>query len=99
MECISSNVSVKKVDVKMIKEAIIGMCNQFDTTSLSLIVDGEDPKHLQADDATTVQNMCVLTTAIEDAVDRTEVAVVTATHGVSGDRSDVYVVVPWVSEV
>lgn len=98
MECISTNNTVTRVNSKMVKGVIMEMCCDSDTTSLTLITDGETPKHLHADDVTTVYNMCQFTAAIEDALDKDGVAIVVATYGLAGDKSRVLVVLPYVNE-
>ena len=98
MECISSNNTVSRVNAKMIKMIIMEMCCNAETTSLTLMTNGDEPKHLQADDMTTVYNMCVFTNAIEDTLNRDGVAVVVATYGLAGNKSRILVVLLYVNE-
>lgn len=98
MECISNDNTVTKVNSNNIKGVIMEMCCSEETTNLTLITDAEEPKHLHADDVTTVYNMCKFTAAIEDALDMSDVAIVIATYGLAGNKSRVFVVLPWVNE-
>lgn len=98
MVCISNENTVTKVSSKTIKGVIMEMCCSDETTNLTLITDTEEPKNLHADDVTTVYNMCKFTAAIEDALDMSNIAIVIATYGLAGNKSRVFVVLPWVNE-
>lgn len=98
MECISDYNTVTKVNSKKVKGLIMEMSCSAETTNLTLITDNEEPKHLSANDLTTVYEMCKFTAAIEDALDMSDVAIVIATDGLAGNKSRVFVVLPWINE-
>lgn len=98
MEFISDCTDVSKVSSATIKGIIMEACSQVDTTGFYLVANGVFGKHLSADDVTTVYRMCEFTNAIEDELDRHEVAVVISTVIIDDRKSHVYVILPWVNE-
>lgn len=98
MEYIRFNNAVSKVSAKTAKGIIMEMCCDSETTKLTLITDGKEPMELYADDTTSVYNMCKFTSAIEDAIDIDEIAIVIANSGLAGNKSRVLVVLPLVNE-
>lgn len=98
MEFISDCTEVSKVSSRTIKGIIMEACGQVDTTCFYLVANGVFGRHLACDDVTAVFRMCEFTMAIEDELDRNEVAVVISTDVLDERKSHVYVILPWVDE-